>query len=54
VKENADLVEKDETQDEGILMMANEGVTLDSHMVCYPNTGASNHMRGYKHLFLDI
>jgi len=54
VEENANIVEKDETKEEGILMMANKGVTLDSDMVWYLDTGASNHMCGHKHLFLDI
>jgi len=47
-------VEEDETKEEGILMMANEGVTLDSDMIWYLDTGGSNHMCGHKHLFLDI
>jgi len=33
VEENANLVEEDETKEEGILMMANECVTLDSDMI---------------------
>jgi len=31
VEENENFVEKDETKDERILMMANEGVSLDSY-----------------------
>ena len=54
MEESANLVEKDETKEEGILMMANEGVILDSDMVWYVDTGASNHMCGHKYLFLDI
>jgi len=54
VEENANLVEEDETKDEGILMMANEDFNLDSDMVQYLDTGASNHMCEHKHLFLDI
>ena len=54
MEENENLVEEDETKDEGILMMSNEGVTLDSDMVRYLDTGASNHMCGHKHLFIDI
>ena len=52
MEENANLVEEDETKDEGILIMANEVVILDSEMVWYLETGASNHMCGHKHLFL--
>jgi len=33
VKENANLVEEDKIIDEGIIMMANECITLDSDMV---------------------
>jgi len=33
VEENTNLVEEDETKDEGILMMVNEDVTLDSDMI---------------------
>jgi len=54
VEESPNLVEEDETKEEGILMMTNEGVTLDSDMIWYLDTCASNHMCGHKHLFLDI
>jgi len=54
VEESANLVEEDETKEEGILIMANEDVTLDSDMIWYLDTGASNIMYGHKHLFLDI
>jgi len=35
-------------------MMANEGITINNDMVWYLDTGASNHMCGHKHLFVDI
>jgi len=54
VEKNANLVEEDETKDEGILMMANEGTILNNDMVWYLDIGASNHMCGHKHLFVDI
>jgi len=50
VEKDANLVEKDE----GILMMANGGITMDNDMVWYIDTGASNHMCRHKHLFVDI
>jgi len=54
MEENANLLEEDETKDEGILIMANEGVTLDNDMLWYLDIGASNHMCRHKHLFLGI
>jgi len=54
VKENTNLIEKDETKDEGILMIVNKGVTLDSGMVWYLGTSANNHMCAHKQLFVDI
>jgi len=54
VEENANLDEEGETKDEGILVMANEGISLDSGMEWYLDTHASNHMCGHKHLFVDI
>jgi len=50
VEENKNLVE----EDEGIQMMASEGITLDNDMVLYLDVGANNHMCGHKHLFVDI
>jgi len=54
VEVNVNLVEEDETKDEGILMIVNEGITLDNDTVWYLNTGASNHMCGHKCLFVYI
>jgi len=34
--------------------MANKGITTNNDMVWYLDTGVSNHMCGYKHLFVDI
>jgi len=50
VEEDANLVKKDE----GILIMANEGITMDIDVEWYLDNGASNHMCGHKHLFIDI
>jgi len=52
VEEDANLVEEDETKDEGILIMANEGITLDNDIGWYHDTGVSNHMCWHKHPFL--
>jgi len=54
VEEDTNLVEKDETTDEGIFMIANEGITMDSDMVWYLETSASIHICGYKHLFVHM
>jgi len=54
VEENANLVEEDEKKDEGILMMENEGITLNSDILWYLETGAMNRMCEHKHLFIDI
>jgi len=35
-------------------MMANEGITMDSHMEWYLETGVSNYMCGHKHLLVYI
>jgi len=35
-------------------MVANEGITMDSDMVWYLDTGTSNRMCGHKHLFVYI
>ena len=51
---NANLVKEDETKEEGILMMANEDVPMNSDVIWYLDTSASNHMCGNKNLFLDI
>jgi len=52
MKENTNLVEEDETKDEGTLMMANKGINLHNNMVWYLHIGASNHMCEQKHLFV--
>jgi len=41
-------------EDEGILVMTNKDITIDSDMVWYIDTGASNHICGHIHLFVDI
>jgi len=52
MEENVTLVEEGETKDKGILMMANEDITLDSDMVWSLDTGASNDMCGTNILLL--
>ena len=47
---DVNLVKENETKDEGIPMMTNEGITLDSDMVWYLDTGTSDLMCGHKHL----
>lgn len=54
VEENANLVAEMETREDGVLMMAYKNTISDSDMVWYLDTGASNHMCGYKHLFKEI
>jgi len=52
VGENGNLVEEDETKI--ILMMVNESIILDSGMVWYLDTNASNHMCVSKHFFVHM
>lgn len=52
VEVDVNLVKENETKDEGIPMMTNEGITLDSDMVWYLDTGTSDLMCGHKHLQL--
>ena len=54
MEENANLVAEEETRDEGVLMMAYKDTVSDSDTVWYLDTGASNHMSGHKHLFVEI
>lgn len=54
VEENANLVAKEETREDGVLMMAYKNTILDSDTVWYLDTGASNHMCGHKHLFVEM
>jgi len=48
VEENANVLEEDETKDEGILMMANEDVTLDNDMIWYLDMGTNTYFLIYK------
>jgi len=52
VKENANLVEKE--ANDGVLMMAHKDTTSESDTIWYLDTGASNHMCGHKHLFVEM
>jgi len=54
IRRKCKLVEEDKTKDEGIIMMANEGITIDNDMLFYLEFDATNHMCGNKHLFIDI
>ncbi|KAE8706666.1 hypothetical protein F3Y22_tig00110388pilonHSYRG00007 [Hibiscus syriacus] len=54
VEENVNLVAEEETREDGVLMMAYKNIIPDSDTVWYLDTGASNHMCGHKHLFVDM
>ena len=54
VDENANLAEKEGEENNGVLMMAYKSTISDGDMVWYLDTGASNHMCGHKHLFVDM
>ncbi|GJZ27480.1 retrovirus-related pol polyprotein from transposon TNT 1-94 [Tanacetum coccineum] len=53
VEENMNLVTEEETKEE-FLLMANINTNIDSESIWYLDTGASNHMRGHKHLFKEL
>ncbi|GKC48828.1 retrovirus-related pol polyprotein from transposon TNT 1-94, partial [Tanacetum coccineum] len=53
VEENMNLVTEEETKEE-FLLMANINTNMDSKSIWYLDTGASNHMRGHKHLFKEL
>ena len=54
IEENAKLVTEEKIRDDGVLMMAYKDIIPDSDSVWYLDTGASNHMSGHKHLFMEI
>ena len=54
VEENTNLVTKEEAEKDGVVMMAYKDAVPDSDTVWYLDTGASNHMSGHKHLFVEM
>jgi Zinc knuckle len=53
VKENTNLVTEEETK-EGLFMMVYDERDTNNEKIWYLDTGASNHMCRYKHLFTEI
>ncbi|KAJ4756551.1 polyprotein [Rhynchospora pubera] len=54
VEENVNFASKDETETNGVVLLASKENSPENEKVWYLDTGASNHMCGYKHMFSDM
>jgi gag-polypeptide of LTR copia-type len=53
VEENANFVAKEEVKNNDVVLLANKENDPGKENVWYLDTGASNHMCGYKHMFTE-
>jgi gag-polypeptide of LTR copia-type/Zinc knuckle len=54
VEENANFVAKEEVENNDVVLLANKENGPEKENVWYLDTGASNHMCGYKHMFIEL
>jgi hypothetical protein len=54
VEENANFVAKEETENIDVVLLANKENDLKKENVWYLDINASNHMCGYKHMFIEL
>jgi hypothetical protein len=54
VEENANFIAKEEVENNDVVLLANKENGPEKENVWYLDTGASNHMCGYKHMFTEL
>jgi hypothetical protein len=54
MEENANFVAKEETENNDVVLLANKENGPEKENVWYLDTGASNHMCGYKYMFTKL
>jgi hypothetical protein len=54
VEESANFVAKEETENNDVVLLANKEIGPEKENVWYLDTGASNHMCGYKYMFTEL
>jgi hypothetical protein len=52
--EKKDDEKKREKEDDGVVLLASKEVDPNNESVWYLDTGVSNHMCGYKYIFIEI
>jgi hypothetical protein len=54
MEENTNFVAKEETENNDVVLLANKENCHEKENVWYLDTGASNHMCGYKYMFTKL
>jgi hypothetical protein len=54
VEENTNFIAKEETENNDVVLLANKENGPEKENVWYLDTGASNHMCGYKYIFTEL
>jgi hypothetical protein len=54
VEENANFIAKEEVKNNDVILLTNKENDLEKEDVWYLDTSASNHMCGYKHIFIEL